>query len=157
MSVNKNYLQSGDDESLRVRFPFVSIMHDSIIKYYQQLQNETDDDRIFRELETLFKTSRTPEKSLRKKKDDEIENYIKTIQSDLLVQQLYRQSIPVDNEPTEEETKQLNFYRQKLSDIGKQKQYIEKKIKSIIEAIALLRVQEDTNEMFLKIENGEEI
>lgn len=157
MSVNRNYLQSGDDESLRVRFPFVSIMHDSIIKYYQQLQTETDDDRIFRELETLFKTSRTPEKSLQKKKDDEIENYIKTIQSDLLVQQLYRQSIPVDNEPTEEETKQLNFYRQKLSDIGKQKQYIEKKIKSIIEAIALLRVQEDTNEMFLKIENGEEI
>ncbi len=122
-------------------------MNDLIIKYYQ---NQKDND-IYKDLETLFRTSRTPEKSLRKRIREEIDNYIMTIQSDLLVQQLYRQ-VSSEEEPDE---KQLKFYRQKLSEIGQQRIYIEKKINYMVEAIALYRVQQDTNGLFLKMEEEE--
>ncbi len=123
-------------------------MNDLIVKYYQ---NKEDNDGIFQDLETLFRTSRTPEKSLRKRMTEELENYIMTIQSDMLVQQLYRQ-VASEEEPDE---KQLAFYRQKLSDTAQQIIYIEKKMKYMAEAIALWRVQQDTNELFLKMEDEE--
>lgn len=121
-------------------------MNDLIVKYYQNKE-----DGIFQDLETLFRTSRTPEKSLRKRMTEELENYIMTIQSDMLVQQLYRQ-VASEEEPDE---KQLAFYRQKLSDTAQQIIYIEKKMKYMAEAIALWRVQQDTNELFLKMEDEE--
>lgn len=120
-------------------------MNDLIVKYYQ---NKNDDD-IFRYLETLFRTSRTPEKSLKNKIREEVENYIMTIQSDLLVRQLYEQAAS-EEEP---DKKQLRFYRKKLSDTAEQLIYIEKKIKYVAEAISLWRVQEDTNGLFLEMEN----
>lgn len=123
-------------------------MNDLIVKYYQ---DKEDNDGIFQDLETLFRTSRTPEKSLRKRMTEELENYIMTIQSDMLVQQLYRQ-VASEEEPDE---KQLAFYRQKLSDTAQQIIYIEKKMKYMAEAIALWRVQQDTNELFLKMEDEE--
>lgn len=123
-------------------------MNDLIVKYYQ---NKEDNDGIFQDLETLFRTSRTPEKSLRKRMTEELENYIMTIQSDMLVQQLYRQ-VASEEDPDE---KQLAFYRQKLSDTAQQIIYIEKKMKYMAEAIALWRVQQDTNELFLKMEDEE--
>ncbi len=123
-------------------------MNDLIVKYYQ---NKEDNDGIFQDLETLFRTSRTPEKSLRKRMTEELENYIMTIQSDMLVQQLYRQ-VASEEEPDE---KQLAFYRQKLSDTAQQIIYIEKKMKYMAEAIALWRVQQDKNELFLKMEDEE--
>lgn len=120
-------------------------MNDLIVKYYQ---NKNDDD-IFRYLETLFRTSRTPEKSLKNKIREEVENYIMTTQSDLLVRQLYEQ-VASEEEP---DKKQLRFYRKKLSDTAEQLIYIEKKIKYMAEAISLWRVQEDTNGLFLEMEN----
>lgn len=123
-------------------------MNDLIVKYYQ---DKEDNDGIFQDLETLFRTSRTPEKSLRKRMTEELENYIMTIQSDMLVQQLYKQ-VASEEEPDE---KQLAFYRQKLSDTAQQIIYIEKKMKYMAEAIALWRVQQDTNELFLKMEDEE--
>ena len=122
-------------------------MNDLLVKYYQ---NKEDDD-IFHDLEVLFRTSRTPEKSLNKRMTEELENYIMTIQSDLLVQQLYKQ-VANEEEPDE---KQLTFYRQKLSDTGKQRIYIERKMKYMAEAIALWRVQQDTNGLFLEMEEKE--
>ena len=82
---------------------------------------------------------------------EDFENYIMTIQSDLLVQQLYRQASS-EEEPDE---KQLAFYRQKLSDTGKQRIYIERKMKYMAEAMALWRVQQDTNGLFLEMEEKE--
>ena len=124
-------------------------MNDLLVKYYQN--KEEDDSGIFHDLETLFRTSRTPEKSLKKRITEDFENYIMTIQSDLLVQQLYRQASS-EEEPDE---KQLAFYRQKLSDTGKQRIYIERKMKYMAEAMALWRVQQDTNGLFLEMEEKE--
>ena len=122
-------------------------MNDLLVKYYQ---NQEDDD-IFHDLETLFRTSRTPEKSLKKRMTEDLENYIMTIQSDLLVRQLYKQASS-EEEPNE---KQVSFYRKKLSDTGDQLIYLERKMKYMAEAIALWRVQQDTNGLFLEMEDQE--